>query len=130
MVKSQILRRKCCPLLARASICCIPLVDPLAAMEKTKTYESVVLLPSASPTPSRGPRRLSIFGSFNPEQPETKEKHLHDIHWHSPAKMVFLLVFGISMSLGHHGYYQSKAGKMVGNDLAQQNAHRFVSNFY
>ncbi|KAE9380934.1 hypothetical protein N431DRAFT_323907 [Stipitochalara longipes BDJ] len=61
--------------------------------------------------------------------PKTNEKHLKDIYWVSPTKMISFLLFGILMSLSHHLYYQSRVGKPVGNENDQQNKHR-IGNFF
>jgi hypothetical protein len=58
-----------------------------------------------------------------------KKKHLRDIYWASPASMLSLLLFGIAMSVGHHFYYNSLVGKVVGDENDQQRTHRFVINF-
>jgi hypothetical protein len=94
-----------------------------------KLYVPVVVdepSPSSTASPKLLPQTNSPFGTFNPR---SSEKRLRDVHWVSPTKMVTLLVFGISMSLAHHLYYQSRVGKVVGNESDQQNKHRLVSNF-
>lgn len=59
---------------------------------------------------------------------ESQEKHLRNIHWVSPTKMIAFLLLGIIMSISHHLYYHSRAGKVVGDNNDQQNAHRSVSD--
>jgi len=81
---------------------------------------------SPLPSPNNAPDLKEPFGNL---RPKANEKHLNDFHWMSPIKMVSFLLFGILMSLGHHFYYQLRAGKAVGNDIDQQNDHRFVFNF-
>jgi hypothetical protein len=98
-------------------------------MANLKQFELVVIKetgpsPLASPNPQ--PHSTGPFGTF---ELRSNEKRLSDIHWVSPTKMVSFLVFGILMSLAHHLYYQSRVGKVVGNENDQQNEHRLVSNF-
>jgi hypothetical protein len=99
-------------------------------MPHLKQFASVVVeepCPS-SPlvSPNQQPKTTIPCGTL---EPASNEKHLRDIHWVSPAKMVCFLGFGILMSLAHHLYYQSRVGKVVGNEHDQQNEHRSVSNF-
>jgi hypothetical protein len=79
------------------------------------------------PTPLGPPNQTAEtekpFGTFDPDP---SKKRLSDIDWVSPTKMVSFLLFGISMSLSHHLYYQSRAGDTVGDENEQQNKHRFV----
>jgi len=73
--------------------------------------------------------RLDQVGNAQRNSPESKKKHLGDIYWVSPVSMLSLLLFGIAMSIGHHFYYNSLVGKVVGDVNDQQNTHRFVINF-
>ena len=96
-------------------------------MADLKRYTSVINKergPSPARTPDQAAQAKKPFGTLNPG---SNKKHLSSIHWVSPTKMVSFLLFGIIMSFGHHFYYQSRAGKEVGNENDQQNEHRFVS---
>jgi hypothetical protein len=98
-------------------------------MAELKQFASVVVEetgPSPLASPNQQPHSTAPFGTF---EPRSNEKRLSDIYWVSPAKMVSFLVFGMLMSLAHHLYYQSRVGKVVGNENDQQNEHRLVSNF-
>jgi hypothetical protein len=89
------------------------------------------LLPEArQPPPSTLEDTGDVIQVDNAQRnsPQPKKKHLGDIYWVSPAGMLFLLLFGIGMSISHHFYYNSLVGKVVGNVNDQQNTHRFVIN--
>jgi hypothetical protein len=48
------------------------------------------------------------------------------IYWRSPISMVTFFLLGVFMSVGHHLYYSSLVGQVVGNVNDQQTALRFV----
>jgi hypothetical protein len=92
--------------------------------------ESQFLLPDAKqPSPSTLDDTTGDVGNAQGNSSKSKKKHLGDIHWASPVSMLSLLLFGIVMSIGHHFYYNSLVGKVVGGVNDQQNTHRFVINF-
>src|ERR1700730_17251812 len=49
------------------------------------------------------------------------------IHWLSPITMLSLFLFGVLMCLGHHVYYNSLVGQVVGDVDDQQRALRSVT---
>jgi hypothetical protein len=71
----------------------------------------------------------SSFGK--PTRNRTKSVDEHNFHqgiyWRSPITMVSLFLFGVVMCLGHHLYYNSLIGKLVGDVDDQQRALRCVS---
>src|SRR6202034_199052 len=92
-------------------------------MADFKQYAPVVVEEpglSSPASPNLRPQINRPFGTFNPR---SNEKRFRDVYWVSPTRMVTLLVFGIFMSLAHHLYYQSRVGKVVGNESDQQNEH-------
>jgi hypothetical protein len=64
-------------------------------------------------------RKQSVF------VPDDRKYH-EGIYWLSPITMLVLLLIGISASVGHHTYYSSLDGKVVGNDTDQQWKLRYL----
>ena len=92
--------------------------------------DSQHLLPDArQPSLSTLDDTTGDIGNAQGNSSKSKKKLLGDIHPASPLSMLSLLLFGIAMSIGHHCYYNSLVGKVVGGVNNQQNTHRFVINF-
>lgn len=96
-------------------------------MAHSRQYEPVVTEQAVEPqhSPPTAPAIVSRpnkpLGKFSTDAMMSR---IGGIYWVSPFKMVFFLLVGILMSVGHHVYYQSRVGKVVGNENDQQNEHR------
>lgn len=48
------------------------------------------------------------------------ENFEHRAKWFYPFTMLLLLVLGIGLAIGHHNFYKSLSGKIVGSTSSQQ----------
>jgi hypothetical protein len=65
----------------------------------------------------------------NRSQSVDSQMYHQGIYWPSPITMVSSFFVGVSMCLGHHLYYNSLIGEVVGDNDGQQRAIRSVSLF-
>jgi hypothetical protein len=91
-------------------------VDPLSSPRITITH-------SISPG-TRVDDPDSIQQPTEQLNPETY--HHTGLYWFSPVYMVGSFLIGLAMAIGHHSYYASLSGDLVGNTDDQQWALRFV----
>lgn len=113
--------------------------------DECKSPKSSLLSPQAVPrTAETSPQRNCSYdtspisfantewqnsGVANGPQPQSAPTgSLRDIYWRSPATMVACFLLGVLTSLGHHLYYSSLDGDLVGDVDDQQRRLRFESS--
>jgi len=86
----------------------------LASVQSTK---SVVFNPSAQQEPHH--RNAPTHDKVN-THPRCYGSGKREIYWRSPASMIACFFLGVFVALGHHLYYTSLKGDLVGDEDEQQ----------
>jgi hypothetical protein len=98
-------------------------LTPLHHHSNTTTQDCKGLLLEQSISTSEVERTALGQGQDGP--PDTSRSDIrtmdqHQIHWLSPAILILFLIAGTCFAIGHHFYYNSLNGQIVGTVAQQQ----------